>query len=87
MKVSIISVNCEENLGQKVDNFYFDNDVWVGITPSEHQWEMQHDDNEESYASGNYFTDENVVIDFDGCYSLPKEVRKALQHKGYKLFI
>lgn len=87
MKISITSVNCEENLGQLVTNFYFDNDVWVGLTPSEHQWEMQHDDDEKSYASGKYFTDENVVIDFDGCLSLPMEVKKALRHQGFKLFI
>ena len=87
MKVSITSVNQENNNGTLVVNYYFDNDVWVGITPSERTWELQHDDDEDSYISGLFKTIENAVVDFDGCNELPKEVEKALRHQGYKMII
>ena len=87
MKVSITSVNNETNGGKLITNYYFDNDVWVGITPSDKTWELQHDDDEESYISGKFVTIENVVVGFDGCNELPKEVEKALRHQGYKMVI
>ena len=87
MKVSITSVNNETNGGKLITNYYFDNDVWVGIIPSDKTWELQHDDDEESYISGKFVTIENVVVGFDGCNELPKEVEKALRHQGYKMVI
>lgn len=85
--MNITSVNQEEVYGQNVDNFYFDNDMWVGITATEGLWEMQHEDDEESYTSGHFSTDGVAIMGFSGCDELPKEVRKAFKHQGYKLFV
>ncbi len=84
--MKIISRNEEVNFGEKVHNFYFDeNDTWVGITPSSGSWEIQDGEDDETYMSGGYVVDGNTVIDYDGCYELPAAVILALSEFGYDI--
>ena len=64
-----------------VDNFYFDTEEWVAIDNGEGLWEYQEYDDEESYLSGMFVVDGGVVIDYDGCYELPKAVTMALSQQ------
>lgn len=73
------------NIEDGVHNTYFDNDVWVGITPAEQTWEYQEGDDDESYMSGGYTVDGCTVIDYDGCFELPKEVILALAEENYEI--
>lgn len=50
-------------------------------------WEYQPTDDEESYMSGNFYLEDNTVIDFDGCFDLPKIIREGLIKLGYSLNI
>ena len=61
-----------------VENIYFDTQEWVAIDKSEGLWEYQEGDDEESYISGGFVVDGGTVIDYDGCYELPKAVMLAL---------
>ncbi len=81
----ILSRNREIQCGEYVDNFYFDNNVWVGIRKSEGIWEYQEGDDDETYLSGGYVVDGNSVIDYDGCFELPREVEAALRELGYSI--
>ena len=84
--MKIISRNEEVNFGEKVHNFYFDeNDTWVGISPSSGSWEIQDGEDDETYMSGGYVVDGNTVIDYDGCYELPAAVILALSEFGYDI--
>ena len=84
--MKIVSRNVETQSGEKVHNFYFDeNGTWVGITPSQETWEVQDGDDEETYMSGGYVVDGNTVIDYDGCFELPKQVILALSEYGYNI--
>ena len=65
--------------------YTFDNGAWVCITPGEGTWEYQKGDDEDTYISGGYVVDGCTVIDYDGCFELPKEVAIALTAKGYML--
>lgn len=40
---------------------------------------------EESYLSGCFSTEENKVVDYDGCYELPKAVAKLFVLIGYDI--
>lgn len=81
----ILSRNRESQSGKYVDNFYFDSGVWVGIRKSEGLWEYQEGDDDETYMSGGYVVDGNSVIDYDGCFELPREVENALRELGYMI--
>ena len=56
------------NIEDNCHNFYFNNGTW----------EYQDGDDEETYISGCFILDGKTVIDYDGCYELPKEVVLAL---------
>ena len=43
------------------------------------------DNEDETYCSGNLTIYPDGTIDYDGCFSLPKAVRKALEENGYKV--
>lgn len=76
------------NVEDGIHNYYFDDDdnTWVGITPSSHSWEIQKDDDSDTYESGNYVTDGNTVIDHDGIYGeLPVAVILALSDMDYDI--
>ena len=66
------------NIENNCHNFYFDNGTWVGITPDDETWEYQEGDDEETYSSGCFILEGKTVIDYDGCFELPKEVVLAL---------
>lgn len=66
-----------------VFNFYFDNGVWVGICKEFESWEYQEEDDEETYMEGSFMGVGKYVEDYDGCYELPEEVKKALRKLGY----
>jgi len=83
-KESAMSIT-SRNIEGAIHNTYFDNDVWVGITPSEQTWEYQKGDDEDTYTSGGYVLDGCTVIDYDGCFELPKEVMLALREESYDL--
>lgn len=67
----------------------YPNKEWVKIDPEEQLWEYQEDpDDEETYCSGCFLTDDldgNKVIDYDGCFELPRRVKQALSECGYDL--
>lgn len=69
--------------------FKFANGVQVGITRNECLWEYYrpdpYDDDDDVYLCGSYVLDGNTVVDYDGCFSLPGEVKKCLRHLGYEL--
>lgn len=44
-------------------------------------WVEDHD--EETYVEGSLSVEGKEVIDFDGCFDLPKAVKKALNDNGY----
>lgn len=66
-----------------VFNCHFDDDSWVGITPSTQSWEYL--DGYDDYMSGGYLVDGNTVYEYDGCYELPTQVILALSAKGYDI--
>lgn len=61
-----------------VENIYFDTQEWVAINKAEGIWEYQKGDNDESYISGGFVVDGSTVIDYDGCFELPKAVILSL---------
>jgi hypothetical protein len=64
--------------------FKFDNGAWVSIDPD--HWEYQSDeDDAETYIDGNLWFKGKHLVDYDGCFELPKEVEMALKHIGYYL--
>lgn len=79
----ILSRNKEYQFGECIENFYFDNDVWVGIRKLEGIWEYQESDDDETYLSGGFVVDGNSVIDYDGCFEIPREVVMALRELSY----
>lgn len=50
--------------------------------PAPHSWEVYTDD-EEQYAEGCLGFDEKVLVDYDGCFYLPKEVMDVLDALEY----
>lgn len=62
----------------------FDNGAWVSIGSD--NWECQSDeDDDETYCSGGLWFEGKSIVDYDGCFELPKEVKMALTHLGYDL--
>lgn len=65
--------------------FWFDNGSMVWIQDFDGFWEYQSDlKDDDTYISGNYYCDGDTVIDYDGVFELPEEVKIALSTK-YKL--
>lgn len=62
---------------------------WCAIDTDDMSWEYQSDcDDDDTYVSGNFVLDDDddkLVIDFDGCETLPKGVKAALIATGYRL--
>lgn len=85
MKEFILSRHKEYQFGECIENFYFNTNVWVSIRKSEGNWEYQEGDDEETYQSGGFVVDGNSVIDYDGCFEIPREVEKALRVLGYSI--
>lgn len=71
--------------GQSYFNFYFSDDSWVGLTPSEGLWEFIKADDEDSYISGGYQVDGGCVVDYDGCFELPVHVVRAFRKLNLKV--
>lgn len=65
-------------------DFEFNNGVSVRIFDIDEVWEYQEGDDSDSYLSGIYILDGDTVIDYDGCFDLPDEVKIALG-RLYKL--
>ena len=69
--------------------FKFDNGVCVGIiigSDGKGSWEYQSDDDdEETYVEGGLWFEGNEVVDYDGIYELPDEVKLAIRDMGYKI--
>lgn len=64
--------------------FKFDNGAWVSIGPS--FWEYKSDEDDvKTFIDGNLWYKENSRVAYDGCIKLPKEVKMALKHLGFKL--
>lgn len=81
----ILSKTRVKELGEYVENFYFDTGVWVGIRKTEGIWEYQEGDDDETYQSGGFVVDGNSVIDYDGCFEIPREVEATLRELGYRI--
>lgn len=62
-------------------------DEWYQIDTINQCWEYQPTDDEESYMSGNFYLEDNTVVDYDGCFDLPKIIREGLIKLGYSLNI
>ena len=55
--------------------------TWAKIDLSDGDWEYQEDiDDDETYENGLLIIDDHgVIIDYDGCYELPKEVLDLIE--------
>ena len=73
---------------KKATEFNFDNGAWVKIHNADGEygsWEFQADeDDEETYSEGGLWFEGKELVDYDGCYELPEEVRMALTELGIK---
>ena len=63
--------------------FKFDNGAWVSIhinnEDGDNLWEYQsNNDDDDTYLYGTLMIENGEVIDYDGCYELPQEVKLAL---------
>ena len=70
--------------------FKFDNGAWVcvyaGYEDGTGSWEYQSDeDDEETYSEGGLWFEGRELVDYDGCFELPEEVKLALQELGFKM--
>lgn len=71
---------------QITDSYFrhFSNGDWVHINTEDETWEYDRNDDPDTYMSGCYgIDDDNNVIDYDGCYELPRSVIQALAEMGY----
>ena len=76
----------EKKVRDSVSTEYkFDNGAWVCVY-IEYEggaWEYQSDENnEETYSEGGLWFDDNELVDYDGCFELPEEVKLALKDRG-----
>lgn len=69
--------------------FKFDNGVWVSIiigSDGKGSWEYHSDeDDEETYVEGGLWFEGKEVVDYDGIYELPEEVKMAIRDMGYEI--
>lgn len=77
----------KRNEDNGIREFWFDDvdESWVAITPGSHCWEYEENNDDDTYVSGNFVTDGNTVIDYDGIYDLPVAVILALSALGYDI--
>lgn len=64
----------------------FENGVEVKLFLDEQIWEWYNSRTDE-YLTGVYALEGSYVIDYDGCYSAPKELLQTFKDAGYKLDI
>lgn len=69
---------------QKTKDIY-GNEIWVAVDKQNGTWEFMEDNDEESYMSGCYYVEGKNVVDYDGAYELPLEVRDLLENVGYQI--
>ena len=71
--------------------YKFSNGAWVKIDLSDSDnccYEYQSDeDDEETYMSGCLEFENKVLVGYDGCFELPKEVVEAVRDLGHKIDI
>jgi hypothetical protein len=71
--------------------FTFDNGAWVNVDCSAEPcgngyWEYQSDaDDEETYSSGSLFFQNKELVDYDGCFVIPREVVMAVMELGFSI--
>lgn len=75
---------------ERSTEYKFDNGAWVcvysGDEDGDGSWEYQSDeDDEETYFEGGLWFEEKEVVDYDGIYELPKEVKLAIRDMGYEI--
>ena len=59
-------------------------DIEIDTTEGYGSFEYWHKDMEDdTYMEGGLWIEDNEVVDFDGCFDLPKAVKKALNDSGY----
>ena len=78
----------EKKKAEKSTEFKFENGAWVKIHHMDGEygsWEYQEDEeDEETYSEGGLWFEDKKLVDYDGCYELPEEVKLALDDFGYK---
>ena len=66
--------------------FWFDNESWVRIDLIDEMYEYQSNPKDgETYISGMLQFEDNVLVDYDGCYELPDEVIEAVKDLGHEI--
>lgn len=73
----------------KSNEFKFDSGAWVSVHKGgdtcEGSWEYQSDEDDgETYLNGMLWIEDGVVVDYDGCFELPEEVKIALEELGIR---
>ena len=59
-------------------------DIEIDTTEGYGSFEYWHENMEDdTYMEGGLWIEDNEVVDFDGCFDLPKAVKKALNDSGY----
>lgn len=74
-----------------IASYWFDNGAWARVDMGEGwpmidygSWEFQADEHDaETYMEGGLWIEGEQVVDYDGCYELPEEVKMALTDLGY----
>ena len=77
----------EKKTNEGAHEFKFDNGAWVSLdVDGEYgSWEYQEDeDDEETYNEGGLWFEDKELVDYDGCFELPEEVKLALDDLGYR---
>ena len=82
----------EKKQGHSTDSqeFKFDNGAWVSVynggDTGQGSWEYQSDENdEETYSEGGLWFEGKELVDYDGCFELPKEVVMAVLELGFDI--
>ena len=69
----------------KNHEFWFNNGAWVNIGEDNASYEYEVNNNENTYIEGSLIIEGRDLIDYDGCYELPKEVELALSELGVEV--
>ena len=77
-------------VSERTKEFKFDNGAWASVyidtEDGDGSWEYQSDeDDEETYSDGGLWFEEKKVVDYDGIYELPEEVKLAIRDMGYEI--
>ena len=75
---------------ERVTEFKFENGTWVcicaGYEDGSGSWEHQSDeDDDETYYEGGLWFEGMELVDYDGIFELPEEVKLAIKDLGYKI--